>query len=593
MTNYLMNVLFCVICALMLYELSGFIGKEMLSDKHITGKGKGYCDITFGKENKKSLIVNIQYNIFAPIIYMLLIAALLQYVGMQELSQKAVYIVPCYYVVRGFMITVVSGKHQLYNLRYECQVAIPGIALAFFVQKVLILSGKSILPTVEEFRTQLWLFFFVIAYQFCVRIAEKSSALKQNRVCTPQMKQKYILDKYDLFRRKYGSTVSEVAPGNYLQRVIYSIMIYEDYNRTAIQRWFENILFFLGKRPMTLGIMQVKTTTFLHNAESVELGCKKIKKSFEEYVEEVKRENRGELYYFGAGEPELCLKKICKDYNGAKDYTKAVKYIFYILPGPECDYDETQELLRMEEQHPEYMTPGYKRVDNLYEFALYIGTCSHVMLREDYYLSSLDFGTHYFSCYPSETGTVFCVENVENVSIVGEDAMIYMGGGDTLVFRNCRNLNIRNVGFIRQAEQNFVPAVLQFENCEEIHLESIECMGRGGRTVEIKHCVQVGIKNIKLHDCRQGAVLVEQSDIFMENSQIRHVTSLEDNAVIAVHSGAAVLKEVIIDHSQAEHYLIQNKDSKLECDDVLVHHCECAEICNHKLEGICVTKEEA
>lgn len=91
MTNYLMNVLFCVICALMLYELSGFIGKEMLSDKHITGKGKGYCDITFGKENKKSLIVNIQYNIFAPIIYMLLIAALLQYVGMQELRWHSLF----------------------------------------------------------------------------------------------------------------------------------------------------------------------------------------------------------------------------------------------------------------------------------------------------------------------------------------------------------------------------------------------------------------------------------------------------------------------------------------------------------------------
>ena len=49
----------------------------MLADKHITGEGKGYCDITFGKESKKSLIINIQYNIFAPIIYMLLIATVL------------------------------------------------------------------------------------------------------------------------------------------------------------------------------------------------------------------------------------------------------------------------------------------------------------------------------------------------------------------------------------------------------------------------------------------------------------------------------------------------------------------------------------
>ena len=128
------------------------------------------------------------------------------------------------------MITVVSGKHQLYNFGYECRAAIPGIALAFLIQKVLVLSGKSILPTLEEFRTQLWLVFFAMAYQFCIRTLGKSDSIRQNRVCTPQMKQKYILDKYELFRRKYDSIVSEVAPGNYLQRVIYSIMIYENYN---------------------------------------------------------------------------------------------------------------------------------------------------------------------------------------------------------------------------------------------------------------------------------------------------------------------------------------------------------------------------
>lgn len=61
------------------YELTGIIGREMLADKHITGSGEGYQNVVFGKDSKDSLIVNIQYNVFAPIIYMLLIAAALQY----------------------------------------------------------------------------------------------------------------------------------------------------------------------------------------------------------------------------------------------------------------------------------------------------------------------------------------------------------------------------------------------------------------------------------------------------------------------------------------------------------------------------------
>ena len=81
------------------------------------------------------------------------------------------------------------------------------------------------------------------------------------------------------------------APGDYLQRVIYAIMIYENFNRSTTQRWCENVLFCLGRRLMTLGIMQVSTTKFIHNAESVELGCRKIKESFQEYVKVAKKEN--------------------------------------------------------------------------------------------------------------------------------------------------------------------------------------------------------------------------------------------------------------------------------------------------------------
>ena len=44
------ETIFCIISAFILYEVSGIIGKEMLADKHITGEGKGYCDITFGKD---------------------------------------------------------------------------------------------------------------------------------------------------------------------------------------------------------------------------------------------------------------------------------------------------------------------------------------------------------------------------------------------------------------------------------------------------------------------------------------------------------------------------------------------------------------
>lgn len=337
------SIVFCMFCAFVLYELSGLIGKGMLVDKHITGKGKGYCDITFGRENQKSLIINIQYNIFAPIIYMLIIAAIVQRLNAAWLLEKVVYIVPCYYLVRGFMITVISGKRQLYNFRYELMMAAAGCIFAAIVHYALILSNKPIMPTVEEFRTQLWLVFFALAYNFAIRTFGRSPKIKQNNICTSRMKKNYILDKYDTLKKKYGNIVCDIASGNYLQQVIYAIMIYENFNRTATQRWCENILFRLGKRPMTLGIMQVKTNDYITNAKSVELGSKKIKNSFDEFVETAVADNPYG-YWFGLGEQESCLNKICQDYNGAQDYCDAIKYIFYTLPAPENGYDETDEI---------------------------------------------------------------------------------------------------------------------------------------------------------------------------------------------------------------------------------------------------------
>jgi hypothetical protein len=580
------ETIFCIISAFILYEVSGIIGKEMLADKHITGEGKGYCDITFGKESKKSLIINIQYNIFAPIIYMLLIATVLQNIGQEELAYKAVYIVPCYYLVRWVMITVIAGKYQLFNIKYECISAIPGVLLAFFIQRILILSGKEIFPTVEEFRTQLWLVFFAMAYQFCVRSLGKSDAIRQNRVCTKQMKQKYILDKYELFQRKYGTIIQAEAPGDYLQRVIYAIMIYENFNRPTTQRWCENVLFCLGRRPMTLGIMQVSTTKFIHNAESVELGCRKIKESFQEYVKIAKKENY-QGYYFGAGEPELCLEKICEDYNKAEDYVDAIKAIFYTLPDPEYgEYDEARQLLETEEQQEAGETSDFVRAYGMEDLTEKLGTYEHIILQDDYYLRVLDTESPYVSCYSEDECTVYCINGIENLTITGEDAMFYMGAGDYFVFRNCRNITVQNVGFIRQADQEKTAApILQLENCEDIRLEAVELMGRSGAALRLRHCERVRMKNMRIHDCREGAIIMEETETIMENSQLRRIRVEGKTEIISIKSSIVKLQELIFYKDSTQGCLIGNDNSRVEGEEFIIQECDYADICNQKMIG--------
>ena len=587
-------VIFCFGCAFIFYELTGIIGREMLADKHITGSGEGYQNVVFGKDSKDSLIVNIQYNVFAPIIYMLLIAAALQYFEMNQLAQNAVYIVPCYYLVRGFMITVVSGKRQLYNPGYEFKVAMMGTILAFAVQYALVLPGKGILPTVEEFRTQLWLVFLALAYQFVIRTFGRSAKNRQNKVCTQQMKKKYILDKYDAFREKYDSIVNEIAPGNYLQRVIYSIMIYENFNRTKTQRWGENIIFLLGKRPMTLGIMQVKTLKFIRDAQSVEMGCQKVKQSFEEYVERASREN-DQYYRFEGGEPEICLEKICQDYNGAEDYVDAIKYIFYTLHEFEYAYDETYEIEKRMPKTQEITecSENYAEVYTFEELAEKLGRCSHIKLLEDCSITPLETENVHAVCDPIYRGNMLIVENVEDLTVEGQHKIITLYGGDGLCFRNCKNLTLHGISFKQQdcvPEEVEAEPILRFDNCAGINLEQIEIEARDRKGIFIHQCRKVCIEGGKLQGCCSVACKAEESDIAIASSVFTQNHCAE--GVIQVSDGLLNIENSILEDNPVQDNLIYNINSNVKCNNVFVKGGGFKQISNQVIgQGVHVVKD--
>lgn len=63
--------------------------------------------------------------------------------------------------------------------------------------------------------------------------------------------------------------------------LLYSIMIYEDYNRPSTVRFFERVIlrllnFFKQKRQMTLGVMQVSTCSIISDIDSVKIAVERL-----------------------------------------------------------------------------------------------------------------------------------------------------------------------------------------------------------------------------------------------------------------------------------------------------------------------------
>jgi len=71
--------------------------------------------------------------------------------------------------------------------------------------------------------------------------------------------------------------------------IIYAIMIYEDYNRPRLIRLVEYSWFFLTKKPLTMGIMQVRSNTYINDIESVRRGVDLVLQYYTEALQNLKR----------------------------------------------------------------------------------------------------------------------------------------------------------------------------------------------------------------------------------------------------------------------------------------------------------------
>lgn len=128
-------------------------------------------------------------------------------------------------------------------------------------------------------------------------------------------KEKYILKKYEYFRNKYQDIIT--TKNKDLHKIVYVIMIYENFNRPFLIRIIEKIKFLIiGKA--TLSIMQVSSRVLINDRTSVKLGYDILKKS---YIDNKKRiKDKAEL-----------LSQTISSYNYGEKYLNEVLYIKEIL----------------------------------------------------------------------------------------------------------------------------------------------------------------------------------------------------------------------------------------------------------------------
>jgi hypothetical protein len=87
-------------------------------------------------------------------------------------------------------------------------------------------------------------------------------------------------------RERFHSIIASRVPDLWIESLVYSVLIMEDFNRPALSRWVERYVLFPFKLASTLGPMQVSTDRPLSDHQSVELGTTKIVSLYPEAARE-------------------------------------------------------------------------------------------------------------------------------------------------------------------------------------------------------------------------------------------------------------------------------------------------------------------
>lgn len=227
----------------------------------------GYIQLSVLVKSDEAPAFNFLYRAFAPIVYITLCAAML-YKVKADWAVKDIHLVVVYYFVVRLLFNVVTGRARLLNWGIQLAYWVTSIPVAFYVYENLIQKNQYFFPTNEDLGNALWLGVLAFIYQTFNRVKLSSENTKKR-------KRNYVTHRYNHYRSIFGEIIEEVTADKRQECLIYTILLYEAFNRPKVYRRVENVLFRAGLAK-TLGIMQVTTDRVISDEESVRLGAQKI-----------------------------------------------------------------------------------------------------------------------------------------------------------------------------------------------------------------------------------------------------------------------------------------------------------------------------
>lgn len=318
-------VAFHILVAISLFFTINWVGRH--------SKLFGYLSLGVVPKADEAPAFNAIFRVISPVVGIVLVAAALYALNAPHLVE-GIWLVAAYYVSSRLLFNVAMGRGRLINWPFQLILDVAIVAVSYGVYRGVITNRANLLPDPSTMANELWILIVLFLYKVTNGVSLPTAG-------TERRKLKYLQRRYSYLRQRYGDIVSGVEPHE-LRALIYSIMIYETFNRPWLARQLESSVLFPLGLSKTLGPMQVTTEKRLSDRESVAAGVSKLERDFEtEYAQAYEqvaliRQMTPEYIPSIHGEHstkarQAAIRPTAASYNRDDDYVQQVMDIFHEL----------------------------------------------------------------------------------------------------------------------------------------------------------------------------------------------------------------------------------------------------------------------
>ncbi|CAM2905820.1 hypothetical protein ACEQ103284_10105 [Actinobacillus equuli subsp. equuli] len=201
------------------------------------------------------------------------------------------------------------GRHSITDWKTIFLISVVSTSISYVVYNEFLLTKEFLIPSKEDIATALWFGFIGYIYKTLNTISNNGDSYERE--------QKYILKMKSDFSYRFDYVVKELTSSEKETNLIYSIMIYENFNRGLVIRFLERVLFFT-RCIKTTGVMQVNSPSKLSDIDSIRIGGNILILKYREILSSEKNEYNA-------------IRESIKNYNPDIRYINNVMEIYNIL----------------------------------------------------------------------------------------------------------------------------------------------------------------------------------------------------------------------------------------------------------------------